>query len=63
MDWAFVFLCLLIMGYLGWRIRQNSRRLRERIEAYLEEQEKNPTDPYTAMNELYQMQQQDEKKP
>lgn len=56
MNWSFVALCLVIIVLLGRQIVLRAKRLQQRIDEFQEEQAKNPIDPYSALNELYQLQ-------
>lgn len=61
MNWYFVILCLLIIALFGRYIYLRARQLHQRIEEFHKEQEENPIDPYSALSELYTLQEQSQK--
>lgn len=62
MNWYFVALCLVMIALLGRQIYLRAKQLQQRIDEFQAEQEQNPTDPYSALNELYQLQEQSHKR-
>jgi hypothetical protein len=52
----FVLVCLVIIAGLVWMAYRNIRRLNQRIEEFDEERARQPLDPFGALAELLQQQ-------
>ncbi|GIV10990.1 MAG: hypothetical protein KatS3mg020_0481 [Fimbriimonadales bacterium] len=56
MNIPFVLVCLAIIALLIYSAVQRNRRINQRIAELDEERERNPLDPFSAMMELYRLQ-------
>lgn len=56
MNIPFVLVCLGIIALLVYSAVQWTRRINQRIAELDEERERNPLDPFSAMMELYRLQ-------
>ncbi len=56
MNIPFVLVCLVIIAGLMWMAYRNIRRLNQRIEEFDEERARHPLDPFGALAELLQQQ-------
>ncbi|MCS7065382.1 MAG: hypothetical protein NZL85_03795 [Fimbriimonadales bacterium] len=56
MNIPFVLVCLAIIALLVWMAYRNIQRLNRRIEEFDEERAQHPLDPFSALAELYRLQ-------
>ncbi len=62
MNLWFVFLCLMIIALLAWRTMLLVRGINQRLAELDEERARNPLDPFSALMELYRLQEQSSRK-
>ncbi|GBC92614.1 hypothetical protein HRbin15_01085 [bacterium HR15] len=56
MNIPFVLVCLALIALLVWMAYRNIQRLNRRIEEFDAERMQHPLDPFRALAELYQLQ-------
>ncbi len=62
MNIPFVLVCLVIIAGLAWMAYRNIHRLNRRIEEFDEERARQPLDPFSALAELFQQQENAQRK-
>ncbi len=62
MNWWFVLLCLGVIAFLAWRTAVLVRGINQRLAELDEERARNPLDPFSALMELYRLQERSQRK-